>query len=260
MRVLRTVFVLLLFFTSFAYAREPTRVCGRKDWKSLSFEDVRALKTVSLKGGTCSILYENLAADHKKWSRVFTEKDAEALRASGDLVSLPREGDFGYEFVRYHPDFDKERRWTRPLAKAVLLDLVAEPFFEEFGVPLPINASLRTVEFQRRLAKKNKNAASSVGLLPGSHSRGATFDIGKYRYPAWILGPKPESELRKLRKELPEKEWRLSNEEVMWLRTRLLVLESCGVIEAVEEFFQANFHLEVIGDVDALYACFFPES
>jgi hypothetical protein len=77
---------------------------------------------------------------------------------------------------------------------------------------------VRTVEYQRHLQRVNGNAAAAEGDVASPHLTGGTIDIGKSGH---------------------------NHNEIAWLRSWLLPLQTTGKIDVEEEFKQSCFHISV---------------
>jgi len=107
--------------------------------------------------------------------------------------------------------------YLRPWAKR-FLDQISRAYYANFHQPLRVTSMIRTVELQRRLERRNFNAAEATGFDRSSHLTGATLDISKHEMDA---------------------------QEKRWFRRRLIDLEQDGYLYAVEEFEQPCFHVMV---------------
>lgn len=107
--------------------------------------------------------------------------------------------------------------YLRPWAKR-FLDQVSGEFYANFHQRLRVTSMIRTVALQRRLERRNFNAAEATGVDRSSHLTGATLDISKHGM-----------------------SWR----EERWMRRQLIVLEQEGYVYAIEEFHQPCFHVMV---------------
>lgn len=107
--------------------------------------------------------------------------------------------------------------YLRPWAKR-FLDQISREYYESFHQPLRVTSMIRTVELQRRLERRNFNAAEATGIDRSSHLTGATLDISKHEMDA---------------------------REKRWLRHQLIGLKQAGYVYAVEEFEQPCFHVMV---------------
>ncbi|MGH9564248.1 MAG: DUF5715 family protein [Terracidiphilus sp.] len=131
---------------------------------------------------------------------------------AGYLVSVPPE-----TRTYYLHGVPAEYSYVRPWAKR-FLDQISREYYANFHDQLRVSSLIRTVSVQRRLARRNFNAAEATGDDRSSHLTGATFDISKHSM-----------------------NWR----EKKWLRRELIGLEKSGYIYAVEEFHEPCFHVMV---------------
>ncbi len=167
---------------------------------------------VSLKGTHESLERENFEAEKAGLSRVENDAMLEILKRSGELVSVP-------DAPGVKPDsrLMEKWAWVRPWVADFLFDL-GRDFHGAHSNTFLVSSAVRTDEYQGFLRLINKNAAVVSGSRRSTHPTGATIDITK-RY--------------------------LTQKEIRWLRVQLLALESQGLIEVTEEFFQSVFHVMV---------------
>jgi len=111
-----------------------------------------------------------------------------------------------------------EYSWARPETR-LFLRKIGSDFARQFHEAIQVNSAVRTAEYQKKLRKKNGNAARGDSeLTRSSHLTGATVDIAKKG---------------------------MSTVELRWMRNRLIALEKAGCIEATEEHRQPVFHIMV---------------
>src|SRR5262249_53667207 len=110
-----------------------------------------------------------------------------------------------------------ERRYVRPWTNDFLNDL-GQGFYAEFHKPIQVTSAVRTVQQQRKLRRRNHNAAPEFGETASSHLAGTTVDIAKRG---------------------------LSKKEHQWVADYLARLKDSEVIEPEEERRQACFHIMV---------------
>lgn len=166
----------------------------------------------SLQGSSQAQFAQNQQADREKLARFENEATLLEFKEIGQLVPLPRA-----RGVRVDRRLNRKYAWCRPWTRQ-FLRAMAEHHWDQFGTTFQVNSAVRTVAYQRSLAKRNKNAASTSGPKRSSHLTGSTVDITK-------VG--------------------MSSSEILWWREALLALEKRGLIEATEEFQQAVFHVMV---------------
>ncbi len=108
-------------------------------------------------------------------------------------------------------------RFLRPWAK-LLLDRLGSQFRTRFGKPLRVTSLLRTVSYQKALARRNANAAPSSGPKASAHLTGACVDISKKG---------------------------MTRSQQTWVRNVLSSLREKQYLYAIEEFYQPTFHVLV---------------
>jgi len=162
--------------------------------------------------------YESLVRQNEKseatdgLERIEDDEDLDARIATGMLVQVPVS-----TALSINGNLPENRRYCRPWTASFLSDL-SRAHSAEFHSPLLVTSAVRTVEYQKRLARINGNAAAAEGDIASPHLTGGTIDIAKQG---------------------------LSRREIAWMRARLLVLQNAGKIDVAEEFHQACFHITV---------------
>ena len=114
---------------------------------------------------------------------------------------------------RLHPSRHYCREWT-----LMFLEDMGKAFHKKFRKKIQINSAVRTVQQQRKLMRTNRNAAPIEGDRASSHLAGVTVDVAKKG---------------------------LTYEQIKWLRKYLLEMKQLGLVEAIEERWQAVFHIMV---------------
>ncbi len=155
---------------------------------------------------------QNARADAYHLARMRNRAMIQEYFADGYLVAVPSETRFYY----LH-GVPAAYSYLRPWAKR-FLDQIGRDFYANFHQQLRVTSLIRTVSLQRRLERRNFNAAEATGDDRSSHLTGATLDISKHSM-----------------------SWR----EKKWLRHELIDLEQSGYVYAVEEFHQPCFHVMV---------------
>jgi Family of unknown function (DUF5715) len=176
----------------------PARVRGR----------ARSVLTANASSQTV----QNQRADDYHLTRMRNRAMVARFFEAGYLVAVPRRTRFYY----LH-SVPASYRYLRPWAKR-FLDRVSREYYANFHRRLRVTSLVRTVALQRRLARRNSNAAEATGDDRSSHLTGATLDISKHS---------------------------MNGREKEWLRRELIGLEKSGYIYAVEEFEQPCFHVMV---------------
>lgn len=165
-----------------------------------------------MRGTLASLERQNRRLDSEGLQRVEDQSDLEYRIARKLLVPLPESG-----AIEINPELPVERRYCRPWTAEFLADL-ARMHQAAFHKPLRVDSAVRTVAYQRRLIAINANAAPAQGDIASPHETGAAVDIAK-RGMSW--------------------------REIGWMRRYLMTLQSAGLIDVEEEFYQSCFHITV---------------
>lgn len=179
----------------------------------------RAAAQASLVGTTEGLVRQNQLADAFGMDRVKSESELEEMKAQEKILPIP-------DTVRVDHRLAEKWRLVLPTTAYFLGDLGIE-FKEIFGKKLQVNSAVRTEARQLEiiLKEKNPNAAPVRGKRRSLHLTGSTVDIAK-------VG--------------------LTDNELSWLRSRLLELESSGLIDATEEKKRLVFHVMVFSTYTGL--------
>jgi len=164
-----------------------------------------------LRGSYESLLRQNEEIDRLELPRIADEVELTELEARHDLV--PIEESEGVHVAIREP----AHRYCRPWTLDFLQDL-GEAYYREFHQPIQVNSAVRTVEYQRKLRRRNHNAASETGEIASSHLAGLTVDISKRG---------------------------LTRKQHKWIEDYLFNLRAEGMIEPAEERRQPVFHVMV---------------
>lgn len=178
----------------------------------LSDTPVPRYMPVALRGSHEVLVHQNIIADVEGLSRIQDDAQLNAMVRSGELVALPASPGLAID-----PRLPLNRRYTRPWAAQFLSNL-ARANEDLFGRPLQLTSAVRTVNFQRRLAHYNGNAAPTSGDTASPHLTGEAIDLGKKG---------------------------MSLKEIAWMRAVLRQLQASGKLDVEEEFEQACFHISV---------------
>ena len=108
-------------------------------------------------------------------------------------------------------------RYLRPWAR-LLLERLSQQYRYRFGRQLRVTSLLRTVSYQKSLARRNANAAPSSGPKASVHLTGACLDISKKV---------------------------MTRSQQKWVRNVLSQLHKRKYLYAIEEFRQPAFHVLV---------------
>lgn len=170
------------------------------------------LMPIALRGSHDVLVHQNIVADVEGLNRIRDDSELSAMVHAGDLVALPASSGLAID-----PRLPLNRRYCRPWTADFLADL-SRAHQDLFGHPLNLTSAVRTVAFQRRLARYNGNAAPASGDTASPHLTGQAIDIGKKG---------------------------MSLREIAWMRDVLGKLQAQGKLDVEEEFEQACFHISV---------------
>jgi len=181
--------------------------------KSRKHRHRRVVWNPLLRGSSDSMLRQNEEIDRLALQRIQNDDELQNMILRQELLELSDS-----EGILIAPNLDVTRRFSRPWTRDFVYDLGAA-FYSEFSRPLQITSAVRTVEQQKKLRRRNRNAAPIDGERASSHLAGTTVDIGKRG---------------------------LNRKEKKWLEQYLKNLQDQGYIEAAEERRQACFHVMVL--------------
>jgi len=214
LRKMRTV-VFLLIWLAMAYAQAfsanaaVARASTRKPRHAARTR--RVAWNPVLRGSYESMLRQNEEIDRLELPRIADEVELAELEARRDLVPI-EETDGVHIAIR-----EVSHRYCRPWTEAFLQDL-GQAYYQEFGQPIQVNSAVRTVEYQRKLRRHNRNAAPEEGETASSHLGGLTVDINKRG---------------------------LTRVQHKFIEDYLLRLREEGIVEVAEERRQPVFHVMI---------------
>ena len=165
-----------------------------------------------LKGSRESMLRQNERTFGDDLERIQDDDQLQLLTENKELVDLP-EGDS----VHIAANLPVERRYCRPWTRTFLDDMSRE-YYTQFGQPLQVNSAVRTVQVQKKLRRRNRNAAMIDGDVASPHLTGAALDIARRG---------------------------MTKRQIQWMRDYLLSLRDAGQIDVAEEFRTRCFHITV---------------
>lgn len=125
-----------------------------------------------------SMRWQNILADRYRLERMSNLAMVKKFIAKGKLVPVAKEG--AHYFIDEHiGELDAENknyyRHARPFTRDFILKFSAD--HAKFGKPIKATSLVRTVPYQQKLRRINKNAAPATGKLRSTHLTGATVDI-----------------------------------------------------------------------------------
>ncbi|HSE50074.1 MAG TPA: DUF5715 family protein [Terriglobales bacterium] len=168
-----------------------------------------------VKGSRESLLRQNERTEELE--RIEDDEQLFELTQAGALVELPAN-----DYAAVAGNLPRERRYCRPWTRAFVEDF-GRDYYEQFQQPLMVTSAVRTVAVQKKLRRRNRNAADIDGDLASPHLTGATIDIGKRG---------------------------MTRKQLNWIREYLLEQQNRGVIDVAEEFRQRVFHITVYKDYE----------
>lgn len=118
-----------------------------------------------------SLLLQNQEVDRLQLPRIYDDVQLQQLKDSGDLVPI-----VASETLRIEPSLDPSRRYCRVWARDFVEDLSAA-YYDRFHEQIQVNSAVRTVKMQKKLRRRNRNAAPAEGETASSHLAGITLDL-----------------------------------------------------------------------------------
>ena len=180
--------------------------------ESASLTKTRLVMPPPLRGSYESLVRQNEKSEADGLERIEDDEDLANRIAGKMLVPVPVSS-----ALAINGNLPENRRYCRPWTANFLSDL-ARAHVARFHTPIQVNSAVRTVAYQKQLARINGNAAAAEGDIASPHLTGATIDIAKQG---------------------------LTRQEIAWMRARLLPLQDAGKIDVEEEFQQSCFHITV---------------
>jgi hypothetical protein len=165
-----------------------------------------------IRGSHESMLRQNEEIDRLGLPRIEDEGQLEELKATEQLVPLEDTRSFQVD-----PHLDPEYRYAKPWTRDFVADL-SDAYYQQFRTPLVVTSAVRTAAYQKRLRRRNGNAAPEAGDTASSHLAGLTIDISKRG---------------------------MTKAQHKWFENYLAGMREQNLIEAAEERRQACFHIMV---------------
>ena len=159
-----------------------------------------------------SLLRQNEEIDRLDLARIQDDAELEALKASGALVPIEAS-----ESLKIEPSLDPSRRFCRPWTRDFVQDL-SEAYYRQFHAQIQVNSAVRTVKVQKKLRRRNRNAAPVDGDTASSHLAGITVDLQRRG---------------------------MTNEQIRFVEHYLFYLNALGLVEPEEESRHWCFHVMV---------------
>jgi Family of unknown function (DUF5715) len=159
-----------------------------------------------------SLLRQNEEIDRLALPRILDEEQLEELKASHELVPIEES-----ETLRIEHGLDPSRRYCRPWTRDFVEDL-SEVYYSRFHDQIQVNSAVRTVKVQKKLRRRNRNAAPAEGEVASSHLAGITVDLQRRG---------------------------LTKDEIRFIEYYLFYLRALGLVEPEEERRHWCFHVMV---------------
>jgi hypothetical protein len=159
-----------------------------------------------------SLLRQNEEVDRLDLPRIQDDAELEALKASGELVPI-----VASESLKIEPSLDPSRRYSRPWTRDFVQDL-SELYYRQFHAQIQLNSAVRTVKMQKKLRRRNRNAAPAEGDTASSHLAGITVDLQRRG---------------------------MTKEQMQFVERYLFYLNALGLVEPEEERRHFCFHIMV---------------
>ena len=164
-----------------------------------------------LKGSRASQRRQNIEADREGLTRIKNDAELKKMIQSGALVKIDSR-------VNVDPRVKLLYRYVRPWTNRYIVGLTLKSKKKFHTNCVKVTSAVRPLDYQKRLAKRNHNAAKTHGPYASSHPTGATVDITKRGR---------------------------SKKQLKWLREILATSEVNDHIEVTEEHRQPVFHIDV---------------
>ena len=159
-----------------------------------------------------SLLRQNEEIDRLALPRIIDDKQLEELKASGELVPFEAS-----DSLKIEPSLDPSRRYARVWARDFVNDL-SEVYYARFHAQIQLNSAVRTVKVQKKLRRRNRNAAPADGETASSHLAGITVDLQRRG---------------------------LTKDEIRFVEYYLFYLRAIGLVEPEEERRHWCFHIMI---------------
>ena len=159
-----------------------------------------------------SLLRQNQEIDRIELPRIQDDAQLEELKASHALVPIEET-----ETLRIEPSLDPSRRYCRPWTRD-FVDDISELYYRQFHEQIQVNSAVRTVKVQKKLRRRNRNAAPAEGETASSHLAGVTVDLQRRG---------------------------MTKDQVRFVEAYLFYLRAIGLVEPEEERRHWCFHVMV---------------
>jgi hypothetical protein len=158
------------------------------------------------------LVRQNVQLDQLELPRIADEDELVTREDAGELVPVQDS-----DSLVVAANLAENHRYCKPWTRDFLEDL-GTAYYEEFHQPIIATSLVRTAEQQKKLRRRNRNAAPEEGETASTHLTGVTVDILKRG---------------------------MTRKQHQWLEQYFLPLAQAGMIEPIEELHQPVFHVVV---------------
>ena len=159
-----------------------------------------------------SLVRQNEEIDRLALPRIVDDEQLEELKASHELVPIEES-----ETLRIEHSLDPSRRYCRPWTRDFVQDL-SEVYYARFHEQIQVNSAVRTIKVQKKLRRRNRNAAPAEGETASSHLAGITVDLQRRG---------------------------MTRDQIHFVEYYLFYLHALGLVEPIEERRHWCFHVMV---------------
>ena len=202
--------VATLWFPGQSYAAHSRS--GRARFRRAHFRYRHIVWNPLLKGSHESLIRQNEEIDRLELPRIQNDIELNQLIDQGQLVQISEQPG-----LHIAGNLKPNRRYSKVWTRDFVEDL-GQAYYDEFGIPIQLTSAVRTVDQQKKLRRRNRNAAPIEGDTASSHLAGLTVDLGKRG---------------------------LTRKQHQWIENYLAKLRELGLVEVAEERRQACFHIMV---------------
>jgi uncharacterized protein YcbK (DUF882 family) len=158
------------------------------------------------------LVRQNVQLDQLELPRISSEEQLIQLEEAQELVPVENS-----RSLSVASNLAGNRRYCRPWTRDFLEDL-SDAYYSEFHQPIMVTSLVRTIDQQKKLRRRNHNAAPQEGDTASTHLTGVTVDILKRG---------------------------MTRKQHDWLNQYLLPLKQAGLVDPIEELRQPVFHVVV---------------
>ena len=164
------------------------------------------------RGSHDMLVKQNQIIDQLELPRIADDDELEQVIENEELVQLKES-----RSLKIAANLTETRRYCKPWTRDFVEDF-SQAFYDEFGKPIQVNSAVRTMQQQKKLRRRNRNAGPIDGDTASTHMAGITLDISKRG---------------------------LTKKQHQWIEQYFLPLRNQGLIDPIEERRQPVFHVVV---------------